>query len=42
MLAAVVWGVQSNDLRTELLAALVGLSLALIGRSMQGGGGGPG
>ena len=36
MLGAVVWGVQSDDLGTELLAALVGFALVLTGRSMQG------
>jgi len=42
MLGAVVWGVRSDDLGTELLAALVGFALVLIGRSMQGGGGASG
>jgi hypothetical protein len=41
MLGAVVWGVQSDDLGTELLVALVGFGLVLTGRSMQGKGGGP-
>jgi hypothetical protein len=39
MLGAVVYGLQRDELGTELLAALVGFALVLIGRSMQRGGG---
>lgn len=42
MLAAVVYGLQYDDLGTELLAALFGLAFVLIGRNLQARGAGPG
>lgn len=36
MLAGLVWGLQTDQLGTELLVAVVGLALVLIGRSLQG------
>ena len=42
MLGAVVYGIQTDDLGTELLGAVVGFALVLIGRSVQAPKGGPG
>jgi hypothetical protein len=35
MLGALVYGIQTDDLGTELLGATVGFALILIGRSVQ-------
>ena len=42
MLGAVLYGLQSDDLGTELLAAIVGLGLIFVGRSIEGRKAGPG
>ena len=42
MLGALVYGFRSDDLGGELLGAVLGFALILIGRSLQGRGGGAG
>ena len=42
MLGALVYGLQYDDLGTELLIGVVGFSLVLVGRSMQPRAPGPG
>lgn len=38
LLGALVYGLQTDDISTELLAGTAAVALILIGRSMQGGG----